>query len=1429
MDPNDEADLDRLIQEELDALTLDGSLEDDDGPTDRQTDTESVEFKQDLSETRRNLEKQMLERLAAFQKESEVNVDRYEIDFTEIDELIKKPVGQNEKEIQNNVARQCGIEREELDRILESINTEELPSDSMIQSNSDDDDDDNYDARQKIEALKQSLQPVETVETAEPTPRELEDPNKKLYDERLIESHQRMLDELALLEQRRKEEEERYAFVLQEQQVRLAEEYRRLQETLDENTRQAQNEKLQFENLCREQERVTNERHNKMATIIQAWYRGRRVYRQYHEEIEKRVEPTLKSIAKKRKKKEQIEMANVPKATKTQRIDPTEKENQRETDMTTMLLPTSNRISSPLIDVAIKPINQGQKLQPLIPTEQSIAQKEESTKKKKVNTKQTSNTPPPSTQILQLENPIDFIPTIFPDETNVFPPNHRVSSPIQSKQQRVRSPHRRIPASKAESAQVPVNAKNTTSNQKIVLTSKPLTMIPIKVSNTHMPTHVKDSLTTLARSNTFDKNIESPITPSIENISMSNSLIRSKTFDKEMENFQRPTIERISTARSVDSTSSATLKRSNTFVNKSSTTLLRIGSISPRKAANIVPPTAEAKPDPIVSKPKRIPSSTEDRTQIETLPAKEEKKSEVSSNHSQLVFSFHDPHPIDKSADPLPVDPIISSKPIETLPVTRDRPITPKVSTPRKTMPVQEIPTTQVTYPFLNDARRWAEHTRDMTYANLIKLTEELSHQIPSRKAGVSIRKLPDIDSQLLTKAAKSQSPSELRYLLLDKLITPCSLSLVGNTYSNLTHLTLRQCKLVQLTGLESCSSLTILDVENNWLEQVHIQLNHLQYLNISRNRLTSLLSLQSLSLKYLDVSKNRLTRLNGIETLSNLNILLATGNQLLTTIGLQGCTHLLHMDLSDNHLVEMEQLEQCPLLITLKATSNALIQCPNLLNSILLNELDLSSNSLTSFDELSTGSWLPFLTHLRLASNSLQELSPIKLPALNELDLGFNQLSDESIVKRFVKTCSSLCRLNLEQNPVLCDINETLVSEKNSPTNPITLLPNFSTNKSTESIQLYLSFLSNITSVLIKLRQTVEQCQTEPFHLLKLIQNQCQQYYEQKKVEPVELSEIINLSSEPKELSPKEQSIIRLQAHWRRRLMEQNLDKRQQAAQKIQARWRGYVVRQRMYSVRHFHSSQQQTFDEIDLTQFEFDEAAFDAKFQRPRTPVARVRQVWQSQHGILPSPIQISELSRPNSGRASSAASSRAKPIVEPLDMSARPVMMTNEWGFTPSSTTAALMLKRAQKMKWNAERRQKRQHMDAFQRLQMARNNEQPPGTLRLARRKPSVANTTKPLAHTQTVNPPVVTQPRANRVYEWVHTQVARIDDSGLPNANSPRYDRKRLPSLESSTDSLNRLRSNELLHQQQNRWNTSSVSIRQPPSLLPPINGQNSRL
>jgi hypothetical protein len=50
----------------------------------------------------------------------------------------------------------------------------------------------------------------------------------------------------------------------------------------------------------------------------------------------------------------------------------------------------------------------------------------------------------------------------------------------------------------------------------------------------------------------------------------------------------------------------------------------------------------------------------------------------------------------------------------------------------------------------------------------------------------------------------------------------------------------------------------------------------------------------------------------------------------------------------------------------------------------------------------------------------------------------------------------------------------------------------------------------------------------------------------------------------------------------------------------------------------------------------------------------------------------------------------------MIEPLVIPSRTNQIADEWGFTPSSSTAALMLKRAERMKWNVERKHKRDHM-------------------------------------------------------------------------------------------------------------------------------------
>lgn len=78
-------------------------------------------------------------------------------------------------------------------------------------------------------------------------------------------------------------------------------------------------------------------------------------------------------------------------------------------------------------------------------------------------------------------------------------------------------------------------------------------------------------------------------------------------------------------------------------------------------------------------------------------------------------------------------------------------------------------------------------------------------------------------------------------------------------------------------------------------------------------------------------------------------------------------------------------------------------------------------------------------------------------------------------------------------------------------------------------------------------------------------------------------------------------------------------------------------------------------------------------------------------------------------------------------------------------------------------------------------MARNNEQPPGSLRLTRRQQqALVPPAKPVANTKRSNdyclsidhvidysldfsPPSTAQSRPGRVFEWVHTQVARFDE------------------------------------------------------------------
>jgi len=236
----------------------------------------------------------------------------------------------------------------------------------------------------------------------------------------------------------------------------------------------------------------------------------------------------------------------------------------------------------------------------------------------------------------------------------------------------------------------------------------------------HITTSTENLSGPITRSDTFDKKLESPVSPSIENSSASRSITRSETFDKENESVSPPSI-----TKSTDTIPSTSTHRSDTFVSKSESS----------------PPP----PPPI----ERISSAKS--TYIE-------KRSGTFISHSEDVPSLNERLPI---IDTLPINILSSLEQPDIIPVKHDIPLTPRVLTPPK-VPVDGKHPIKAIYSFLNEARRWAEHTHDITYSNLILSTEEIIQQIPTRKTGGNLRKLPDIDSQILIKASKNQSPNEV-------------------------------------------------------------------------------------------------------------------------------------------------------------------------------------------------------------------------------------------------------------------------------------------------------------------------------------------------------------------------------------------------------------------------------------------------------------------------------------------------------------------------------------------------------------------------------------------------------------------------------------------------------------------------------------------
>ncbi|XP_016408355.1 leucine-rich repeat and IQ domain-containing protein 1-like [Sinocyclocheilus rhinocerous] len=296
------------------------------------------------------------------------------------------------------------------------------------------------------------------------------------------------------------------------------------------------------------------------------------------------------------------------------------------------------------------------------------------------------------------------------------------------------------------------------------------------------------------------------------------------------------------------------------------------------------------------------------------------------------------------------------------------------------------------------------------------------SAQQQTQKRGPRKRRVPSLPSLSVDAILKTGAWSSLKQVttvILEDL-PGCSLSTLSEC-NKLQTLTLRRCGLTTLDGLNQCTQIRCIDVQENSITYVDCGgLASLQVLLLGMNQLMSIHGLDGAEkLQILQLSHNNISRISGLGTLKMLLRLSVDHNQLLSTRGLNEIYTLLHLDCSYNHLSHVEGLENCALLNTLDLRGNSLKQLPVLQNHVLLRDLYLDDNLISSVHDLESY-WLPLLQNLSVAHNSVTHLIPLlDLVSLRTLDASHNCLLDLQNVCLNLQECTSLQELNLTGNPL--------------------------------------------------------------------------------------------------------------------------------------------------------------------------------------------------------------------------------------------------------------------------------------------------------------------------------------------------------------------------------------------------------------------------
>ena len=231
-----------------------------------------------------------------------------------------------------------------------------------------------------------------------------------------------------------------------------------------------------------------------------------------------------------------------------------------------------------------------------------------------------------------------------------------------------------------------------------------------------------------------------------------------------------------------------------------------------------------------------------------------------------------------------------------------------------------------------------------------------------------------------------------------------------------LKQLTMNDCGLSTISGLENAQGLVSLDMSENTIRNLEplSALMNLQSINLTSNAVTNLSALSSLAnLETLDVSYNALSSLSPIATCRNLKNLLANNNTIVNLDALDNLPSLEKLDVHKNSLTDISVLNACTALVELDIGSNSIEDISALDTLVNLEIFTFSSNRIAQLPSWPDGCKLRSIDG---SYNQVESLSPLKnMHSLTHVFMDYNALTSVDTIA----DCYNLVQVNVYGNEI--------------------------------------------------------------------------------------------------------------------------------------------------------------------------------------------------------------------------------------------------------------------------------------------------------------------------------------------------------------------------------------------------------------------------